>query len=763
MITVLRKVRKRCVWFWQAWLRATRVLMRRRLVLVGATAILCFVVAVSSFAPASTLAGSCSWNGSTSTDWHTGTNWGSGCTGTDGIPASGDDVTIPNGTLNYEPTISAADVSINSLAIESGRTLTLSSDRNLTVAGALTINSGGALTSSGSSSTVTVAGNWTNGGTFTGGTSTVVFSGAMTISSSGTSNFYNLTLNPGSGNTVSIAAGHTIYVAGDWTRSSGSFEPSTSTVVFDGGDTSTLTSSYAITFHNLTVGSGKTLSLTYSGNNLYIENTLSLSDASSTFNTNGRPVAFSNSSYTAVLAGAGTFDFGKLTINSGKTLNAGSTSINVSGDWVNNGTFTAGTGTVTFNGTGTQTVSGSTTFNDVTVNAGSTLQLAANANFGYAGTFTLDGSFDATTNSPTTVTIAGTSVQSLPTGATTLHSLTINSGSSLTAPSGNLSIAGDFTNNGAFTHNSGTVTLNGASEQTISSGSSVTAFNNLTVNSGATVVIPTTNTPTVVGTLTNNGALKQTQSVSDSSDIEFLNISTNKYYGVMINPGGNNLDSTTVTVYGNQTCPSPPGLGNDPIQRCFYIEPTIQLSATVKLYYLTSELNGNDASTLNIYHEKNGLWYLEEGTYTRESNGGTYDWVQVTGVDEYSPFTGGLHNEPTLLELASFTATSHTGHVLLEWEIASEVDNTGFNLWRSEAAEGEYAKLNAEIIPAQGGPTTGASYSYVDDAVTNGVAYWYKLEDVDLHGASTFHGPVSATSHRLRWIYLPLLLKGSNL
>jgi hypothetical protein len=250
--------------------------------------------------------------------------------------------------------------------------------------------------------------------------------------------------------------------------------------------------------------------------------------------------------------------------------------------------------------------------------------------------------------------------------------------------------------------------------------------------------------------------------VSGSSDIQFLNISTDKYYGVMINPGGNDLGSTTVTVYGNQTCPSPPSLGKDPMKRCFYIVPTTQLAATVRLYYLTSELNGNDASTLNIYHEKDGLWYLEGGTYTRESDGGTYDWVQVTGVDEYSPFTAGNHNEPTLIELASFTATAHDGYVLVEWETASEIDNTGFNLWRSEAEAGLYTRLNADLIPARGGPTTGASYSYDDEAVTNGVTYWYKLEDVDIHGVSTFHGPVSATPRRLHWLYLPLLLKGGH-
>lgn len=115
----------------------------------------------------------------------------------------------------------------------------------------------------------------------------------------------------------------------------------------------------------------------------------------------------------------------------------------------------------------------------------------------------------------------------------------------------------------------------------------------------------------------------------------------------------------------------------------------------------------------------------------------------------------------TVVTLASFTATGHDSYVLLEWETASEIDNAGFNIWRSEAEADPYTKLNADLIPTQGGPTTAASYSYLDDAVTNGVTYWYKLEDVDLYGVGTMHGPVSATPQRLHWIYLPLLLKRS--
>jgi hypothetical protein len=54
---------------------------------------------------------------------------------------------------------------------------------------------------------------------------------------------------------------------------------------------------------------------------------------------------------------------------------------------------------------------------------------------------------------------------------------------------------------------------------------------------------------------------------------------------------------------------------------------------------------------------------------------------------------------------------------------------------------------------------SGASYVYTDADVVKGVTYYYKLEDVDIHGVSTFHGPVSATPGRIHRVYLPLVLK----
>jgi hypothetical protein len=101
----------------------------------------------------------------------------------------------------------------------------------------------------------------------------------------------------------------------------------------------------------------------------------------------------------------------------------------------------------------------------------------------------------------------------------------------------------------------------------------------------------------------------------------------------------------------------------------------------------------------------------------------------------------------TLVELSYFRATSLDSAVLLEWATETELDNAGFNIWRSEEKDGQYVRINPYFIPADGDAGFGAEYSFTDYDVQNGKIYFYKIEDIDIHGNSTFHGPVPAIPH----------------
>lgn len=128
-------------------------------------------------------------------------------------------------------------------------------------------------------------------------------------------------------------------------------------------------------------------------------------------------------------------------------------------------------------------------------------------------------------------------------------------------------------------------------------------------------------------------------------------------------------------------------------------------------------------------------------------------------ADDFDDVTGPCPPQPTMVELASFTARAEPGLVRVTWETLSEIDNAGFNVLRSEAADGEYAQLNAGLIPAQGGPTQPASYTYDDAEVTDGVTYYYRLEAVDLQGKSQLFGPVHATAGMWHRVHLPTIVR----
>ncbi len=98
---------------------------------------------------------------------------------------------------------------------------------------------------------------------------------------------------------------------------------------------------------------------------------------------------------------------------------------------------------------------------------------------------------------------------------------------------------------------------------------------------------------------------------------------------------------------------------------------------------------------------------------------------------------------PTLVTLASFAVTVENGLVVVRWETASEERTVGFHLYR-QGAEGAWLKVNADLIPAQGGlagGAAGAAYSFVDMTAVPGTMYVYKLVEIEDTGAENTYGP----------------------
>jgi hypothetical protein len=97
---------------------------------------------------------------------------------------------------------------------------------------------------------------------------------------------------------------------------------------------------------------------------------------------------------------------------------------------------------------------------------------------------------------------------------------------------------------------------------------------------------------------------------------------------------------------------------------------------------------------------------------------------------------------PTAISLLSFTAKGDGNAVKVEWETATEFDNVGFHLYRATSPGGPYSRITDKLISARPRQGQGAGYSYLDADVTVGRLYYYKLEDIDIYGKHTLHGPI---------------------
>jgi len=202
----------------------------------------------------------------------------------------------------------------------------------------------------------------------------------LDVESSATVDVNNHTLTVGTGgidikSLGTLLGDGTINDAGGWTTT-GIFTHENGTVVFNGSAAQTITN--ATTFYNLTItntaGTPSATADVETSAALTVANTLSITD--------GWFTPYTGSAFKDVA------------VADAKGYLVPGVNMSVSGNWTNGGTFTAGSGTVTFNGTSTVTTGGTgdtQDFNNVVLN-GTSVTLATNA-IKIGGTLTLTSGF----------------------------------------------------------------------------------------------------------------------------------------------------------------------------------------------------------------------------------------------------------------------------------------------------------------------------------------------------------------------------------
>ena len=132
----------------------------------------------------------------------------------------------------------------------------------------------------------------------------------------------------------------------------------------------------------------------------------------------------------------------------------------------------------------------------------------------------------------------------------------------------------------------------------------VTVNGNLQTSTGGVADFGT-NALTVEGVVSNNGSLKQTQTVANGVTSEFGRIkdalgTTDKYYGVEITPSTGSMGNTTVEIKGGQTCEAS-GIVSSGVQRCYVITPTTSQTSATRFYYRSVEQGSN--TTPDVYQQ----------------------------------------------------------------------------------------------------------------------------------------------------------------
>lgn len=372
---------------------------------------------------------------------------------------------------------------------------------------------------------------------------------------------------------------------------------------------------------------------------------------------------------------------GNLTIGSGSTLDnaANNADINLAGNWSNSGTFNAGTGTVTFNGTTAQSITGPTTFNNLTINN----------SFSTSPQITMSGGNDVVSST-----------------------LTLSQGN-INLNSQNLTIGTDPSSPGALNHS-------------LSSSAGWVYGGNLVRYFGTSAI--------------SDGSVTGFFPMGTSSDFRpfFIGVPA----GDMITGGSftvSNVASSTVSSVSisDPTDPASPIVGQS--QAYWTVSSSGVSGGTYDLIAGgTGWIVGNLAD-LSLCKATSVVGTYSIATNTTSDprlvrTGLSLTDLTTTDGSNFYVGSTNLTTSPLPIELLSFTGTIVTGGVELNWHTANEVNNSHFIVLR--ATDGTNFEPIGTVV---GNGTTNVphSYSLFDRDPSLGKNY-YRLKQVDFDGRSSF-------------------------
>jgi hypothetical protein len=85
----------------------------------------------------------------------------------------------------------------------------------------------------------------------------------------------------------------------------------------------------------------------------------------------------------------------------------------------------------------------------------------------------------------------------------------------------------------------------------------------------------------------------------------------------------------------------------------------------------------------------------------------------------------------------------------LKWSTATEVDNLGFDLFRSTSEDGLFEKINSEPLPGAGSVDAPSYYVFVDENIDPTIDYYYYIESISFDGVRERFSPIMKAPAKL--------------
>lgn len=379
----------------------------------------------------------------------------------------------------------------------------------------------------------------------------------------------------------------------------------------------------------------------------------------------------------------------------------------------------------------------------------------------------------------------------------TFHNLVIDNGVTLTSSTNIVNITGNLTNNGAFMHNNGTITFIGSVAQSISGNfAGSNALNNVTIDNAQGINL-TAGNKKINGTLTFTNGLLTSNSLLTLGQNATTNISvasgktTSYVNGTLKKVIFGNSNEGFFFPIGDGSAYKPIGVSalanaggtntwtaeysaSAPTEHAIETGTEILRVSNKESWSITSSagdakvtLSWDDMYNGDIYVDNNELSSLRVAHLNNSSNWTTTNAGPTTGVGaNFGTVTSGdvitfdgskggpelftlgstsSEFHPLPVELISFTGKDEDGRIKLNWTTATETNNDYFEIQHSTNA------ANFQTIGEVAGAGTSATpnnYRFVHYNSTNGINY-YRLKQVDFDGNFETHQVISVLSENI--------------